>query len=1057
MDKSKTSKFRARLAGGAAGLALLASSAYAQNADFSLPAQPLSDSLMAIAKQTGESILFSPQALAGVDAKPLKGQMSARNAVKTLLKGTHLEAAPIGSDGLVIRPVAERRSDVQHASVLQLAQAAPPPPPARPAPEPAPAPEPVSSNTVEQVIVSASRINIAGYQQPTPVTVVGADQLERDAKTDVGDIIRQLPAFGSSSGPNNSVASRNISAGNAGVDMVNLRNLGILRTLVLVDSQRVVASNITGGVDLSTVPTTLLQRVDVVTGGASAAWGSDAVAGVVNLIINKNFEGFKANIEGGISYLGDRVSYKAEASYGFSFDGDRGHVILSGAYSDSPNIIFPGSRRWFRDTQLVNNPAFAPGNGQPQYIHADHVGYAQATQGGLITDGPLKNIQFVGPAGTPVPFNPGNVSGLYSNGGDGDTTTSETNALAAPHSSATIFAYGSYKLTPDLKLSVQLNYGKASVTNNATPARKFGTITIRDDNPFLPSSIVSAMATAGITSFKFGTINNNNLDMNNLSLNALGNSVGVPVNRIGRQMYRGVFSLDGSVGDWAWNFYYQHGEARVHSEVTHNLITANFNRAVDAVQVTPGNVGTSGLVVGSVACRSTLTDPTNGCQPLNVFGNGVASQAAINYVNDGNDFQLSILNQDVVAGSMQGELPWALPAGPVAVAFGGEYRRESGRVTAAALAQVQGYTVGNFAPFHGSYDVSEGFVEIDGPILKDSIVQSLDFNTAGRITSYSTSGMVETWKLGLTSQVNDDIRLRATWSFDIRAPNLSELFAAGTATANQAIDPHSGQPVNIFSVTQGNPDLKPEKSTTISGGVVLSPHWVPGLNVSLDWYSISIKGAIFSTGASTELAQCNAGVAYFCSQLVFGSNGALSRIIVSPLNAASATTSGLDFQTDYATELGSGTLGLRLIGNYTDEQTQTALGVVTDYAGSLGSDSRVSGIPKFKATASATYQEAGWQATVQGRFIGSARLNNAWGPLDVDDNSIPPVAYLDLRGSYKWNDNIQFYVAVDNTLNTPPPSTPSTQSASSYLYVAIRDDIYDSLGRMYRAGVRFSF
>jgi outer membrane receptor protein involved in Fe transport len=1057
MDKSKTSKFRARLAGGAAGLALIASSAYAQSADFSLPAQPLSDSLMAIAKQTGESILFSPQALAGIDARPLKGQMSARNAVKTLLKGTNLEAAPIGSDGLVIRPAAERRSDVRHASVLQLAQAAPPPPPARPAPEPAPAPEPVASNTVEQVIVSASRINIAGYQQPTPVTVVGADQLERDAKTDVGDIIRQLPAFGSSSGPNNSVASRNISAGNAGVDMVNLRNLGILRTLVLVDGQRVVASNITGGVDLSTVPTTLLQRVDVVTGGASAAWGSDAVAGVVNLIINKNFEGFKANIEGGVSYLGDRVSYKAEASYGFSFDGDRGHVILSGAYSDSPNIIFPGTRRWFRDTQLVNNPAFAPGNGQPQYIHADHVGYAQATQGGLITDGPLKNIQFVGPAGTPVPFNPGNVSGLYSNGGDGDTTTSETNALAAPHSSATIFAYGSYKLSPDLRLSVQLNYGKASVANNATPARKFGNITIRNDNPFLPSSIVSAMATAGITSFKFGTINNNNLDMNNLSLDALGNSVGVPVNRIGRQLYRGVFSLDGSIGNWAWNLYYQHGEARVHSEVTHNLITANFNRAVDAVRVTPGNVGSSGLVIGSVACRSTLTDPANGCQPLNVFGNGVASQAAINYVNDGNDFQLSILNEDVVAGSMQGELPWTLPAGPVAVAFGGEYRRESGRVTAAALAQIQGYTVGNFAPFHGSYDVSEGFVEIDGPILKDSIVDSLDFNTAGRITSYSTSGMVETWKLGLTSQVNEDIRLRTTWSFDIRAPNLSELFAAGTATANQAIDPHSGQPVNIFSVTQGNPDLKPEKSTTISGGVVLSPHWLPGLNVSLDWYSISIKGAIFSTGASTELAQCNAGVAYFCSQLVFGSNGALSRIIVSPLNAASATTSGLDFQTDYATELWNGTLGLRLIGNYTDEQTQTALGVTTDYAGSLGSDSRVSGIPKFKATASATYQEAGWQATVQGRFIGSAKLNNAWGPLDVDDNAVPQVAYLDLRGSYKWNDNIQFYAAVDNTLNTPPPSIPSTQTASSYLYVAIRDDIYDSLGRMYRAGVRFNF
>lgn len=229
------------------------------------------------------------------------------------------------------------------------------------------------------------------------------------------------------------------------------------------------------------------------------------------------------------------------------------------------------------------------------------------------------------------------------------------------------------------------------------------------------------------------------------------------------------------------------------------------------------------------------------------------------------------------------------------------------------------------------------------------------------------------------------------------------------------------------------------------------------MNVSLDWHSIDIKGAIFSTGSSTELAQCNAGVAYYCPQLVFGTNGALSRIIVSPLNAASTSTSGLDFQTDYTTEILDGTLNVRVIGNYTDQQTQTALGVVTDYAGSLGSDSAVCGVPKFRTTASATYIEGPWQGTVQGRFIGTARLNNAWGPLDVDDNSVPAVGYLDLRASYKWSSNIQLYLAVDNTLNTPPPSIPSTQTASSYLYVAMRDDVYDTLGRMYRAGVRLSF
>ena len=915
------------------------------------------------------------------------------------------------------------------------------------------------SGQIEQVIVSASRIDIAGYQQPTPVTVVGTEQLERDAQQNLGDAIRDLPASGSAPGPNNTVTARNISAGQAGVDEVNLRNLGILRTLVLVDGQRVVASNVTGGVDLSTIPSSLVQRIDVVTGGASAAWGSDAVAGVVNLVLNKNFEGLKGNVEGGMSYLGDRQSYKAEAAYGMSFAGDRGHLLLGGEYQDSPQFVFPGSRSWYNDTQLVNNPAHVAGNGQPQNIHANNVGYAQATQGGVIVGGPLNNIQFVGANGTPAPFNPGNVSGLYSNGGQGDTTTAYTNALAAPFSNATLFAYGSYKLTSDVQLSLQANYGKATVLNSATPARKFGNVTITNDNAFLPASIVAAMAANHVTSFKLGTINNNNLNINDFSADDFLNTVSVPVNRIDRQLFRAVASLDGTIfGNWSWNAYYQHGEARVHSEVLHNLITANFTNAVDAVNVTAANVGSSGLPIGTIACRSTLTNPKNGCQPLDLFGVGVASQGAVKYVADGNDFELAVLNEDVASASMQGELPWSMPAGPVAVAFGGEYRKEAGVVTAAALAQTQGYTVGNFAPFKGEYNVEEGFVEVDAPLLRDNFVQSVDFNGAGRITSYSTSGLVETWKLGLVSQINDDFRLRTTWSFDIRAPNLSELFAAGTATANQAIDPHTLQPVNIFSVTEGNANLKPEQSTTISAGMVITPHWIDGLSVSVDWYSIDIKNAIYSTGSSTELTQCNAGVAYYCSQLVFGgANGALSRIIVSPLNAASQTTSGIDFQSDYKMELFSGTLNLHMVGNYTDEETQTALGVVTDYAGSLGSDSLVSGFPKFRTTLSSTYSQGPWQGTVQGRFIGTAKLNNAWGPLNVDDNSVPAVAYLDLRGAYKWTDNIQIYAAVDNVFDTPPPSIPSTQTASSFLYPAIRDDIYDSLGRMYRAGVRFNF
>jgi outer membrane receptor protein involved in Fe transport len=187
--------------------------------------------------------------------------------------------------------------------------------------------------------------------------------------------------------------------------------------------------------------------------------------------------------------------------------------------------------------------------------------------------------------------------------------------------------------------------------------------------------------------------------------------------------------------------------------------------------------------------------------------------------------------------------------------------------------------------------------------------------------------------------------------------------------------------------------------------------------------------------------------------------GTLADIVTQPLNAASQTVSGLDFQADYVMPLFNGVMNWHVVGNYTDEQTQNAVGINFDYAGSLSQASSVSGTPKFKTTVSSTYAEGPWSGTVQGRVIGSAKLNNAWGPLQVDDNHVPMVAYLDLRGSYKWDDNLQLYMAVDNVTNVPPPNIPTTQAGgqSAYFFSQIREDIYDAIGRQYRVGVRFNY
>ena len=936
-----------------------------------------------------------------------------------------------------------------------------------------------SSGTVEQVVVSASRISVAGYQAPTPVTVVDAAQLQRDAQTDIGDVIRQLPAFGTSSGPNNSSSANYIVSSTPGIDVVNLRQLGVLRTLVLFDGQRVVPSSVQSGVDLSTMPSSLVERIDVVTGGASAAWGSDAVAGVVNVVLNKNFDGLAVNLEGSDSWKDDHRQAKGEISYGTDFDGNRGHVIVSASYLTSPDALFINQRSWFKNTRLVNNPAYVAGNGQPRLIHADNVGQALATQGGLITGcatsatGPsiacnLRGTQFVGPNATPVPFNFGNISGAFSNGGSGETAQSDLDHLTIPLHTTTLFSHVRYKLTDSVSASLELNYGKSFSKNNSYVYNRYGNLPIASDNAYLPQSIKDQMAALGYPYIYLGTNNMNNMGTNGAHFtdNSLANeqnSLGIPVSTNRRQLFRGVFSLDGSIGDnWSWNAYYQHGLARVRTVVTNNVVRANYANAVDAVMVTTTNVGISGLPIGSIACRSTLANPTNGCQPLDVFGTGNASTAAINYINGrshaGGNWAQSVLNEDVVAGSMQGQLPadWSLPAGPIAVAFGGEYRQEGARVGADSFAQAVSYNVGNFSAFSGHYSVEEGFLEINAPVLKDSFVQSLDFNTAGRITSYSTSGLVETWKLGLTSQINDDVRLRSTWSFDIRAPDLQELFTTGFSVAGTFVDPKSGATVNGFVLQGGNPNLKPEDSTTISAGVVLTPHWVDGLNLSVDYYSIELRKAIATVGTSVVLAQCAAGVQIFCNQLTY-TGGVLTQVATTPINANSQSVSGIDFQADYRTPFLTGALDLHLVGNYMDHQTQTAQGITLDYAGAIGPDSSPRGIPKFRSTLSATYVEGPWQGTVQGRVIGAAKLNNAWGPLDVDNNSIPMVAYLDLRASYKWNDNIQFYGAIDNVINTPPPIPAGTTSALNFYDQSIRDDIYDAIGRAFRIGIRVKY
>ncbi len=1033
--------------------------------------------------------------------------------------------------------------------------------------------------TTETVEVSASRIQIQGYTAPTPVTVIGIQQLQRDAKVDIGDAIRELPAVGSGDSPGNGSHAGNASQGDSGIDTVDLRRLGVVRTLVLFDGQRVVTSNpngggppAIGGVDLSTIPSGIVERIDVVTGGASASWGSDAVAGVVNLIINKHYSGFKATATVGNDSHNDHFSTKVEAVFGTDIFGGRGHTEFAANYTMSPDAVFNWNRSWYdRDQRALYSCAVVNGGPATELCHTPSGVYTNSfTNGGLITASAagsgvaspaaanaLKGVQFVGPNAQAVPFiygvnniTPGtNAAGsnCYNCSANPNSDVANPPLTAVPYHNYNLFSYSNFKINSDISASVMLNYGWNAEQNLANNGRQ-SQVTVKADNAFIPASIQQQMTAGGIPSFSLGTAAIENLqNIHDVTVFNWSKSIAQNYVQSYRQLMRGVFTLNGGYSlmgeDWSWEAYAQNSTVRERQWARYNTMNTNFNNAVDAVVVQAtgpdslggGNATTAATIrtlltnagvpipaVGSIACRSTLTQTlygvtTNsvgyqvlqpggyqpGCVPLNLFGDGNTTQAALNYIAPGRindaiaDQFLSILNQSVFSISTQGTLPWGFAAGKPAVVVGFENRLEQQRNVRDPLELGASgvFESGNFSEYHGAYNVQEGFLELDVPVLKNQFVDDLDFTAAGRITSYSTSGTVETWKIGATSQVDEDFKLRATLSSDIRAPGVAELFSPILVSTQTQSYPPGGSSFSVKQLQAGNPLLVPEQATTVSGGVVLTPHWIENLSASFDWYSITLHHGIFSFSSGQIFNQCaSLKNPVFCQFVFFGKGwpgnnqapvasevdgngnaptallggltfsadkeGAFNAYYQGPVNANRESVSGLDFEIDYHHDLFDGTLSWHVVGNYTDEKTRTSLGLTVDGAGSVSGDGALNPLsgftqPKLRTNVTATYDEGPWSLTAGARLIGSARLTNALTQsqtvyTSIDDNSVPMVVYGDLRASYRWSDRIQFFTAIDNAFDAPPPNTPSIGGPGTSCI------IYDCIGRAYRVGVRFN-
>lgn len=925
---------------------------------------------------------------------------------------------------------------------------------------------------VEEVVVTGSRIVRSGFTAPTPVTVVGAERLEKLGITNVGDALATLPAFRNTSGPQTS----NISPANAGFRIADLRGLGTPRTLVLVDGRRFVPSTQQGTVDLNLIPSLLLERAEVVTGGASAQYGSDAVAGVVNLILNKRLTGVIGQVQYGQSQQNDNRTYQASLAGGTDFAGGRGHIIIGGEAERDDGVGDCYTRDWCaQEYQDVTNNGGTPGFPAHNIVAQTH--NVTAVPGGIITSGPLAG-QVFNPDGSTRPFQYGTrLAGntTFMIGGEGNNGFIGAPLLVVPVQRYTAYTHADYDLTSNIKAFFEGSYGHVKVTGRGAQTRDTGNIAIKGDNAFLPAATRNALVAAGVTLTPNVTAFN---------LGRMGDDLGYTANLTTTDVYRVVFGLDGKLFDnWTWNLSYQYGHDKYYQQAANDRITANFNRAVDAV-VNPAT--------GAIVCRDTLSTvaataaAAQGCQPLNLFGANRYSTAAQAYVY-GTAWINSTYQQHVVDGSIQGDLfrTWA---GPVSASAGFEYRASkidsvadpiSAPPAAGGGFAPGGFYVFNAQPTSGEINVTEGFLETVVPLAKDMpLAKNLEFNGAVRRTHYNTTGDVTTWKIGGTYEPFDWLRFRGTKSRDIRAPNYNELYGpllTGFATVNGQL---------ATQITGGNTALQNEIADTITGGVVFRPQvsWLEGFRASVDVYSIKVAGAIGTLGGQTIADRCRtallagagAGGAY-CSLITYTtaptatSAGVVGTVRNVNLNLNQFKTSGVDIEADYILPLSKfsapGSLTFRVLATYVHDYTTTdSAGVSIDRAGQTGqlASSGGPGVPKWQVNGTVTYDNGPLSLTMQSRFISKGVIDatfigpdqpgyNINSPFSANINTVPSRIYFDLNAQYNLPDwagrKVQVFGGVTNLFDKDPPVSPSNQGTSNLV-------MFDGIGRAFKIGFR---
>lgn len=937
--------------------------------------------------------------------------------------------------------------------------------------------EPASEE--ETIVVTGSRIARPGFTSTSPIATIGGAELALQQPLNVEELLRNQPQFGAGDGTQTNNGSR-------GAATLNLRGLSPTRTLPLIDGKRIVGFDPTGLFDTSAVPLALLERIDVVTGGASAVYGSDAVAGVVNFILNEDFRGAEARWEHSFNDLHDTGDAdSASLTLGASLDDGRGNVALSVGWLDREAVY------------QINGPAaLAPG--------------ASSTTTPAAIDSAVGGRTQFDNAGALVPF----YQAFDFNG---------QNLYQAPQQRWNATAIARYDISDAVEAYSRFIYNSSTSAPQLASSGTFGlTFAVPLDSPFLSVQAANYLA-ANNTVSDCAALASTNVAISAYGVNAPAGANCVPVGirwrgvAVGPRQYsfeydtfQTMVGLRGDIGDsgWEWDVAYAYGETSLKRQQNNDIDASRVQQALFAT--------------GPATCF----DASNGCTPLDIFNGSTApSTAALDFIRLNLQVQ-SLTTQEYVVGSLAGDLgdirsPFA--SSPIGVSVGTEWRGESSdyRPDAASQAGVSpGF--GQTLPIAGEFDVLEFFGETLVPLVEDApFADSVNLELGYRTSDYSSSGRVESYKYGADWSPMEGLRLRAMFQQAVRAPNISDLFTpftpgtgdlfvdpcaqqvltsgalfdlcAGTgvpvATLNAGTlaQPTSGQVNNFIS---GNTDLDPEVAETLTAGFVWQPPQIRGLSLTVDYFNIEIADAISVRPARDIIDGCynvlrNTAIdpnAPDCLRILRNTNGSLEGDTIYGVdqtteNIGNVQVEGIDYGVAYSWDLGGmGVVEASLDGTHllNTSYVPSPGGAEVDCLGYYGKscglpetvNASVGGpVSQDRFVQRTTWSYADWELSYRWRYLSSAEItpedladsNTAGGLLDPNSLSISSFNYIDLAATWQPLDFLRLTASITNVTNEDAPfvftTTGSTAANSGNTYPST----YDVLGRVFTLGVRAKF